>query len=140
MPPEPVRIARQAKNGRVLLGPDRKPVEDVEPLGGVFVPLAKKRIRTALWKCGEGRSELAFYTCPVSAIPDDVYRLLELWYRCHTLGALPVAGGVLDQPLVVQHTFPIFAAEHAAVDRERQMTGQAMAVTGALARLFGRRG
>lgn len=92
----------------------------VEPLGGIFAPIPGKVIRPA-WTYGpatkSGRSVM--FQCPVSAIPELAFDLLELWFDCRRARALPVAGGWLDQPLVVRQSFPIFETEMAGVEARK---------------------
>jgi len=56
---------------------------------------------------GEGA---VLYQCPVSAIPSEVWDLLELWWGCRLTGLPPIAGGFMDQPESVRRAFPVFEA------------------------------
>jgi hypothetical protein len=82
------------------------------------------------------------FTCPVSAIPDVVWQLLDLWLSCRSMKALPLAGGVLDQPYVVRRAWPMFEAAIAPYERRQNQEAQlgAMAaMLGAIGAVRGRR-
>jgi hypothetical protein len=87
-------------------------VERIDLTGGVFEPNAKAGVNRPVFVFGDGDAKTPVFTCPVSAIPRAVWELLELWLQCRGMNALPVAGGVLDQPVTVRRAFPVFAAEH----------------------------
>lgn len=92
----------------------RRGVSFVDAQGGVFRP-APGALRVA-WSYGQGAKREAMFSCPVSAIPGIVFDLLELWRDCRTLRVLPLAGGYLDQPLLVRRAFPIFEREAQALE------------------------
>ncbi len=77
------------------------------------------------------------FTCPVSAIPDAVRDLIELWWACRSMRVLPRSGGLLDQALVVQRSFPILEREYQAVEREHGAAQSASGVAAAMSMLFG---
>ena len=79
--------------------------------GAVFHPLPEKGITTPVWFYGPKQKPTVFYTCPVSALPPEVIELFSLWSACRITKSLPLAGGFLDQPAIVQVAFPIFTAE-----------------------------
>lgn len=86
-----------------------------EPGAGVFVPIREKGITTPIWMYGHGNAKTPIFTCPVSAIPEEVFEVYEVWIRCRMLGVLPYAGGYLDQPWIVQYAWPLFEDEAAKV-------------------------
>lgn len=90
--------------------------ERVDGLGGVFLPIIDKGITTPVWIYGPPKQEQVMFSCPVSSIPTEVMDLLALWWACRHLHTLPLAGGFLDQPLSVQHAWPYFEMEYAAVE------------------------
>ncbi len=108
----------------------------IEPLGGVFAPIPGKVIRPA-WTygpaTGAAKARSVMFTCPVSAIPELAFDLLELWFDCRRVRALPVAGGWLDQPLVVRRSFPVFEAEMQAVEQQRAASAPQQAAAAAVA-------
>ena len=125
-----VRTRKTAKNGAVIV--------DVDRLGGLFTPIPGKRQRPA-YSFGAGTTKDVMFQCPVSAIPDGVMDLLLLWWRCRQLRTLPYAGGLLDQPQVVQYGFPIFEGQHRAAnpDQSNQAAEQAAALAvGSMVKLF----
>jgi hypothetical protein len=100
VPSEPVTLRRRAHNGVTT--------ERQAPGGAVFHPLPEKGIVTPIWFYGPKTKPTVFFTCPVSAIPIEVRELFVLWIACRHMKALPLAGGVLDQPAIVQEAFPLF--------------------------------
>jgi hypothetical protein len=73
----------------------------------------------------------AMFQCPVSAIPAEVWDLLYLWWACRNVkpgGALPRAGGFMDQPLPVQWSFPIFESMMRGVEQQRSGPERAAAL------------
>lgn len=96
------------------VGKGGKQIKGVDRCGGVFAPIPGKPMRPA-YSYGNpkavGGRDLMFQ-CPASAIPDEVFDLLILWWRCRTMRTLPMAGGFLDQPGIVQRAFPIFEQEY----------------------------
>lgn len=98
----------------------------VDPGGGVFVAVTGKGQRPA-FSFGQGAQKDVLFTCPQSAIPDEVWDIVDLWNRCRLTGVLPAAGGLLDQPGVVQRFFPVLNAEYQAVTH-RQGGPEAMAM------------
>jgi hypothetical protein len=78
------------------------------------------------------KHKLALWTCPVSAVPEEVWDMFRLWNECRLIGLPPVAGGVLDQPAMVRKAFPVFAQEYLAFRRRQgdsgaESTGMAVA-------------
>ena len=72
------------------------------------------------------------FQCPVSAIPDVAWDLLESWRQCRLMGCLPVAGGWVDQPLLVRRAFPVFEDEMRAWERRQGAEGSAAGMALAL--------
>lgn len=109
MPAQSIEVKRQGKTGLLV---------SEEPLGAVFAPVPGRRMRPA-FSFGSPRAATreVMFTCPVSAIPDAVWEALDLWNRCRLTGTLPVAGGLIDQPMVVQRAFPIFEIERRAAEQ-----------------------
>lgn len=110
----------------------------VERLGGVFAPA--EGASTVVYAFGprDSTEKEALFSCPVSAIPPAVWSLLDLWFVCRTMRALPIAGGVIDQPLSVRRSFPIFEIEHEAELARRDAHAGALATAAVLG--VGRRG
>jgi hypothetical protein len=110
--------------------------------GGVFLGLPKLGVVAPVYAFPEGaKTQEPIFTCPVSAIPPAAWRLYGLWIECRGLGALPYAGGVLDQPLIVRRAFPIFDAEARAAEVTRgahaSAAGSAAGTAAVLAAAFG---
>lgn len=114
--------------------------ERVEPLGGVFEPVPGRQASPA-WSFGPNKDPM--YQCPVSAIPSTIWPIFTLWSQCQGMKALPKAGGVLDQPMIVRKAFPVFADELERLENTRNASGSsataANAAAVALAAVFGRR-
>lgn len=108
MPPETVTIRRRGHDGTTT--------ETTEHGGGVFHPLPEKDIRMPAWLYGP-KKDRPLYTCPVSAIGADVLDLYRLWMACDMTKTLPLAGGLLDQPDIVQRAFPYFVDETHIAER-----------------------
>ena len=122
-----------------------KVIERVDNAGGVFTPVPGKPITLAYsWgpKTGKGQTRSVMLTCPVSAIPDEVWTLLALWWQCRLMRMAPVPGAFLDQPLMVRRAFPVFEMEYLGVERSQAAHGQQavaqMSVIGAMQVLRGR--
>lgn len=113
------------------------PETHTEPGGGVFAPSPERGLRTPVYAMGlpDAPTRTPIFTCPVSAIPEACWELLGLWWTCRTMRALPLAGGVVDQPASVRLAFPIFEAEHGLLEQTRQASGLAAG----LAAVFGGR-
>lgn len=97
-------------------------------LGAVFVPLKGQR---PAYSYGPEESETRdlMFTCPKSAIPDLVWELLAVWNSCRLMQTLPAAGGLLDQPVLVQRYFPLFDMEMRTVEAiEAKRRAEAAAV------------
>jgi len=111
----------------------------VEPLGGVFAPVPGRAQRPAYaYGPKDATTKPVLFQCPVSAIPDVVWELLEHWQQSRVLGCLPVAGGLVDQPLLVRRAFPVFETEMRAIEDARRGPGaSAAAMAGALASALG---
>lgn len=142
-----------------MLNPDHVPAHPVEVvrnkrtfvdrMGGVFADSPRLRpINEAAKRRGAGRFVYEFgpkreegrevvYTCPVSVIPLWAWDLFDLWWQCRMLGGLPVAGGVLDQPVSVRASFPVFEAEHRAREASNGRDAAAFGTAAAIARVFG---
>ncbi|MGE0225468.1 MAG: hypothetical protein AB7S57_19525 [Acetobacteraceae bacterium] len=88
-----------------------------------------------VWTYGptDARARSVLFQCPVSAIPELAFDLLELWFDCRRVKALPVAGGWLDQPLVIRQAFPVFESEMAAVEARQRATAPQAAAAAAVA-------
>lgn len=130
MPIQVVTTTRRAKNGRVL--------RETDAWGGLFTPVPGKNQRPA-YSYGAGKAKDVLFQCPVSAIPTETWELLFLWWRCRQLKTLPYAGGLMDQPHVVQAVFPIFEVQYAAAnpDTSGQAAEQAAALAvGTMVKLF----
>jgi hypothetical protein len=65
------------------------------------------RVKTPMWEC------------PISAVPEWMWQVLDLWVTCRACHALPLPGGVVDQPYVVRRAWPIWEAEMAAIEQQR---------------------
>lgn len=93
---------------------------------------------------GKARTRDVMFTCPVSAIPAEVFDLLSLWNECRLLGLPPVAGGVLDQPMAIRVSFRIFAREWDHASQGQRTAGAefaaATATMATLQALFGKAG
>lgn len=100
----------------------------------MFAPVPGKVVRPA-WTYGpaDAKARSVLFQCPVSAIPELAFDLLELWFDCRRVKALPVAGGWLDQPLVVRQSFPVFESEMAAVESRQRATAPQAAAAAAVA-------
>lgn len=116
-------------------GPGGRLTERVDPGGGVFVPSPTCGITMPVYAAGFPDSAIKdpIFTCPVSAIPDAVWSLLALWRECQAFRALPLPGGVCDQPMSVRRAFPVFDRLARVEEAHRQAAG-AMASQAALLR------
>lgn len=89
-----------------------KVLVDTDELGGVFSLVPGKRLRPAYSYGPKGSdSRPVMFTCPVSAIPVEVWQVLYLWNACRLTKTLPRGGGLLDQPMVVQRYFPLLDSQ-----------------------------
>lgn len=97
-------------------------VEKSDRGGGVFVPDGARGLVRPVYSYGpEGSKTLdPIFSCPKGIIPAFVWSLLDIWFASRTMGALPKAGGVLDQPLSILRSFPIFETEHRLMETRRQ--------------------
>ncbi len=127
---QPVTVMRRVGNRR-------EPV--IEACGGVFAPIAAHGITRPVVSIGPPGAKVTepIFTCPVSAIPDAVRDLIELWWACRSMRVLPRAGGLLDQALIVQRAFPILEREYLSVERQSGASDAASGVAAALSMLFG---
>lgn len=91
-------------------GHDGKTTETQETGGGVFRSLPEKGLREPIWLYGPKKDRFMF-SCPVSSIGQDLIDLYSLWFACDVMHTLPCAGGLLDQPAIVQRAFPYFSDE-----------------------------
>lgn len=119
------------------LAPGGKILKTADHLGGVFAPVVGAGQWT-VYNCGpkEGTAvanQLLLYQCPVSAIPAEIWDLLHLWWSCRLTGLPPKPGGFLDQPMIVQLTFPIFEGIMQSVEATRRATGAQQAAGAAVA-------
>lgn len=111
----------------------------VDRAGGVFMGLPKLGIVAPVYAFpAHAKTQDPIFTCPVSAIPRAAWDLLELWHECRGLGALPRAGGVLDQPLIVRRSFPVFDAEARASDATHQAHASAAGTAAVLGAMLGK--
>lgn len=113
---------------------------EIDPGGAVFAPAQDRGIQMPCYASGPAEATIRapIFTCPVSAIPEAVWHLLELWLTCRAMKALPLAGGVLDQPLSVRRAFPLFEAETAPIDHQRDQQALGAAMTAMTTALGGR--
>lgn len=109
--------------------------------GGVFVADPERGLTAPVYASGpRGVKALdPIFSCPVGVIRGEFWSLLELWWICRSLGALPRSGGILDQPLAVLRSFPIFEAEHRRIEAMSSAASQASGVASALAAMMGGR-
>lgn len=96
-----------------------------EPLGAVFAPVPGATRPVYAFGSPQRAAKDVLFTCPVSAIPDVVWQLLEDWRSCRAMRCLPVAGGWVDQPLLVRRAFPVFEAEMRAWEAARASGAEA---------------
>ncbi len=96
---------------RVAAGKAADEIVDVQ--GAVFHPVPKATTPIVLHQ----ESDFVMFTCPRSAVPVEVFKLVELWHSCRLMKMSPRPGGFLDQPLIVRRAFPIFEAEMAGMER-----------------------
>lgn len=120
----------------------RRGAKLVDRGGGVFMPDRERGLATPVYAFGprgtkEGLEPI--FSCPVGIIPPEFWTLLELWWICRSLGALPRAGGILDQPLAVLRSFPVFEAEHRKIEAMSSAANQAGGLAAALAATMGGR-
>lgn len=123
---------QQVTYKRATLG--GRPVEVTDRAGGVFAPAETATRIVYVYgptsqpgqAAGVGRD--AMYTCPVSGISPEIWELLMVWNECNQMGALPRAGGVLDQPLAVRRSFPVFAFEWSRLMRDHDKNTMAAGV------------
>lgn len=118
-------------------------------MGGVFAD--SERLRPArekasaagqsrfFWEFGsedrDGKKGIVF-TCPVSAIPAWVWDMFDLWWQSRMMSALPKPGGVLDQPVAVRRSFPVFEAEHRAREAQDGIHGSALSMAAVFGKMF----
>jgi hypothetical protein len=100
---EDVTIKHRAHDGQTTT--------KTEPGGGVFYPLPEKGLKSPVWTYGTNERPIVIYTCPVSAIPIEVWSLYVLWVGFKRLAVLPMAGGLCDQPEIVVKAFLLFEDE-----------------------------
>jgi hypothetical protein len=137
VPRHPVTVRRQGK-------------EVVETEGGIFADSPKLKAARGgrppfIYAMGppEAKQKTPVFTCPRFVVPEWMWGLLDLWWYCRHLGALPFAGGVVDQPVVVRRAFAVWNAEMERIERSRAAAGRgaelAAAMAGGLAQIFGAR-
>jgi hypothetical protein len=96
-----------------------------DPGGAVFAPALERGVRDAdLSIRHTARSGSRVHVSGVGD-PDEVWELLDLYFTCRAMKAMPKAGGVLDQPLVVRRAFPVFEAEMQVEERAEQHHAEA---------------
>lgn len=98
----------------------------------MFAPAIAQGVTMPAFQYGAGRIQDPVFTCPVSAIPDQVWQLVDLWLTCRAMKGLPYVGGVLDQPYVVRRAWPLLEAAIAPLEREQQAGEQMTAMSGML--------
>jgi hypothetical protein len=116
--------------------PGGKVAEVVEPLGGIFAAVPGKSMLPAYsYGPGEGaaRTREVMFQCPVSAIPDVAFDLLQLWHDCRMMGCLPETGGWVDQHLLVRRAFPIFESEMRMIESRKAAAAPQAAAAAAVA-------
>lgn len=113
------------------------PEEVIDSAGAVFAPLrlskdtpraADRMVYAYGPPKGSHRGKSPMYTCPVSGIPEEVWRLIALWYECKQLGTLPFTGGLLAQPMIVRRAFTVLQEEQDVLDRTMDRHNQASAM------------
>lgn len=101
----------------------------VDTGGAVFAPVhGKAAARVYQYGPPDAKERPTMFTCPVSAIPEEVFELLIVWQACRLTHSLPMAGGLLDQPVWVQRYFPILDAEQEKADARKGSSEQAAMV------------
>ena len=110
-----------------------------DPGGGVFVPDKRRGLLQPVYAYGprNARELDPLFSCPVGVLERAHVELLEMWWICKSLGALPRAGGILDQPLAVLRSFPIFEAEHKRIEAMTASSNQAAGIASALLAVYG---
>lgn len=101
---------------------------EVDELGAVFLPAVAQKITRPVFAYGAGRLQDPVFTCPVSAIPDVVWSLIDLWLTCRSMKALPHAGGVLDQPYIIRRAWPLLENAMRPLERREQADVQMQAL------------
>lgn len=111
----------------------------VDPGGGVFVADKSRGLVAPVYGFGARGSKAVdpVFSCPTGIIKREWWELLELWWISKSLGALPRAGGVLDQPLAVLRSFPIFEQEHKKIESQAAANNQANGIASALVAVYG---
>lgn len=132
MPVQTVRTRSQTVQGMVT---------KVDLAGGLFTPVPGKGQRPAYtFGHPNATTRPVMFQCPVSAIPEELWDLLALWWNCRKMRALPCSGGYLDQPLIVRRAFPVFESEMTLIEHGRSVDGpqQAAALAvGAVVKMMG---
>lgn len=114
-------------------------VREIDPCGGVFVAVPEQGITRPVTSVGPpgAKTLTPVFTCPVSAIPDAVRDLIDLWWACRSVHVLPKAGGFMDQPLIVQRAFPILEREYGVVERDQRAAESATGAAAMMSTMFG---
>lgn len=121
---QPVEWEDVSKGGRITCR---------DTAGGVFAPIPTQRITRPAWTYSPPAGKpIVMFTCPVSAIPAIAWDLFTLWSECKAMKIPPVAGGVLDQPVEVRRTFPIFEDEADSLDAATRATQNAESTAAAV--------
>jgi hypothetical protein len=107
--------------------------------GAVFAPAPERGVTRPAYAYGPpgARVKTPVFTCPVSAIPEAVWQLFELWIACRAMKLPPKPGGAVDQPIVVQRAFPAFEAAMEQLERRRNQDTSLAAMTALLGAAFG---
>jgi hypothetical protein len=111
-------------------------VDEVEDQGGLFA--AVEGATRPVYSAGPkgGKHNLVMFRCPKSAISQDVWELLILWWNCRLMRCLPHMGGFLDQPKTVRDSFPVFEIQYQAVEQAMGQSGAMQAATTAVVGLM----
>ncbi len=108
--------------------------------GGVFVPVRQGDVTATrpVYSAGPkgGKNNLVMFTCPKSAVSNDVWELLVLWWHCRLMKCLPHAGGFLDQPKTIRDSFPMFELQYQPVERQHGQDGAMSAASAAVVGLM----
>lgn len=120
------------------LRPGGRVVERRERFGGVFAPVKGATKPVYVYGPPQQQAKDVLFTCPVSAIPDVVWALLEDWRACRLMHCLPLDGGWADQPVLVRRAFPVFEQEMRNAEAARA-SGAETQLAALMAALKGRR-
>ncbi len=107
-------------------------MKGIDDAGAVFVPSPERNVITPCYTYGHGKIRKPVFTCPVSAIPEAVWELFDLWLQGRALKLPPVAGGLVDQPEIVRRAWPVFEHEMAPFDQANDPTATLLAAMTAM--------